>query len=232
MQGIFGLYPLAFFAILLIVGLVAAVIIYLYLNQRKRQENLDAIKGKLLCEFCSPNGAYTELCEEFKGQLKKVESKSRATFTVDRFINAPKSKGDQSIDVYYVLQDHCFPFRWPEGKPSSQQVIVMKTHYLVNDPIPKITYRPQDWSPEIYDRTTSAIAKYAQDEKTLQVLVSELAGVWKRIEDFVSYLKSIPMMRILLVIIILLELANAYMNYKGMSGTGSIISFLKGLGWK
>lgn len=230
MKSLFGFQPVAFFAILAVIGLIVAIIIYLWWNQKKQEQHSKFARGKLLCEFCSPAGAYEEMCEEFKGQIKKVQEKSRGTFTVDRFVNAPK-KGDQSIDIYYVLQDHCFPFRWPQGKPYRQQITVMKTHYLVNDPIPKITYRPQDWSAEAYDRTTSAIAKYAQDEKVLQVLVSELAGVWKNIEEFVGYLKKVPMMFIIQIATAFICLAAAYFSFKGSANSGSVVNFLKGLGW-
>ena len=225
MKGIFGFTIPGFFGILLVVGLVATIIIYLWLDKRKKQQNIQATRGMLLCEFCSPEGTYNVLCEVFKGQIKKIEDKSRATFTIDKFVKAPK-KGDQSIDVYYVLQDHCFPCRWPEGKPTSQQVTVMKTHYLVNDPIPKITYQPSEWNSGRYERTTSALAKYAQDEKNMQVLVSEIAGVWKRIEDFVGYLTKIPTMFIINLALVLICLVSAFLAYKAMSNTGNIMTFL------
>ncbi len=230
MKGIFGLQPIAFVGILALVAFIAAIIIYLWYKQKKRQSNLINTRGKILCEFCSPEGAYSEVCDVFKGQLKKIQSKSRGTFTVDRFINAPK-KADQSIDVYYVLQDHCFPYRWPDGKPPDEQVVLMKSHYLVNDPIPKITYKPEEWDAERYEHVTAAIAKYAQDEKVLQVLVSELAGVWKQIEQFVELLKRIPMMFMIQLGQTLILLLIAYFAFKANSNSGSIVNFLKGAGW-
>lgn len=222
-----GMYPLAFFAIVIIVPSIAAIILWLWYNQKQRSSHTAQARGKLLCEFCSPEGAYSVLCDVWKGQVKKIESSSRASFTVDRMVKAPKGH-DQSIDVYYVLQDHCFPVRWPEGKPATQQIIVMKTHYLVNDPVPKITYNPDKWNPEVYDRTTSALAKYAQDEKNMQILVSELGGIWRKVEEFINYLRRVPLILIIELVLALLIIITIFFAYRASANSAAIINFLTG----
>lgn len=70
----------------------------------------------------------------------------------------------------------------------------MKTHYLIGDPIPKITYNPDKWSVTVYDRVTTAIMKYAFDEKTMQVIVAALGDIEGRIQKFINYIKMLPLL--------------------------------------
>lgn len=186
-------------------------------------------KRKLLCEFCSPEGITQQLCEVFKGQVKKEEAGSRATFNINKFVKPKNQPMETSIDTYFVLQDHCFPCQWPEGKPPSQQVTVMKTHYLINDPMPKIT-GSMDWNTEKYDRTTSALAKYAQDEKSMQVLVTEVTGTWKQIEQFVEYLKKVPFVLYASLASLLFNAACAAFIWMARGDIAKIWAFLKGMG--
>ncbi len=176
MKGIFGIYPLAFYGIVVGIVLVVLIIFRLWYSQKQRTLHSQEAHGRILCEFCSPGGSFTELCDEWKGMVRKVESANRGTFTSDRWIKSPKGF-EQFTDIYIILQDHCYPVRWPEGKPYSQQITVMKTHYLIGDPIPKITYNPDKWNAEVYDRTTTAIMKYAFDEKAYQGLLYGRQGL-------------------------------------------------------
>jgi len=227
-EDIFGLYPIAFIGLVLLIGIIGVIIYVLYSNAKARKQNVEESKGKLLCEFCSPEGSYEELCQVYKGQIKKVEASSRGTFLVNRFVKDPRQT-NKSVDVYFVLQDHCFPHLYPQGKPREQQILVMKTHFLVNDPIPKISYNPEKWSKDVYDRVTSTLGKYAQDEKTMEVIMAWVSGVKEELENLIGYLKRVPLMLIGEVIIIILLLANIAVSSSAASSASAIIDWIRGL---
>lgn len=225
MKGIFGLYPLAFYGILVGAVLIAFIIYTLWRNQKQRAIHTKAAFGKLLCEFCSPEGAFTELCDVWKGMVRKAEHATRGTFSSDRWVKAPKGF-EQFTDIYLVLGDHCYPVRWPEGKPPSQQITVMKTHYLIGDPIPKITYNPDKWSIERYEHTTTAIMKYAFDEKTMQVITSAIGDIEGRIQKLINYLKTVPLILIGELIIVLVLIALAVVTCQNRSAISEIHNFI------
>ena len=225
MTSILGLYPTAFLAILAGVLLVGLIILWFWYNARQRKKHQEMARGKLLCEFCSPEGAFTELCDVWKGMVKKFETQ-RGTFVSDRYIKAPKGY-EEFADIYLVLQDHCYPVRWPEGKPFTQQITVMKTHFLIGDPIPKITYNPDKWDTERYTRTTAAIMKYAQDERTMQVAITAIGDIERRLQNLVNYLKTIPRLQLILLILGLLILGNILVTCQNKSAINSIVEFMQ-----
>lgn len=210
MNDILGLYPAAFYGILVGVLLVTYIIWTLWRNDKARQKYTIEAGSKLLCEFCSPEGSFEELCDVWKGMVRKMEHATRGSFSSDRWVKAPKGY-EQFTDIYLVLQDHCYPVRWPSGEKGKRQIIVMKTHYLIGDPIPKITYNPDKWSANVYDRVTTAIMKYAFDEKTMQVITSAIGDIEGRIQKLINYLKLMPMIivgeLVLFLVIIALTIA-------------------------
>ncbi len=222
-----GLTLWGFLVVLLIAGIVIGIIVLLYYKAKSRKANVVNTQGKLLCEFCSPEGAYEEVCDVYKGLIKKIQDKSRATFTVENFIKAPK-KADQSIDVYFVLQDHCFPILYPAGKPRDEQVMIMKTHYLVNDPIPKITYKPEYWTEERYKTASSAIMKLALNEKSLQVLTSFMSGVFGNITEMLKSVSKIPLIFYIVLLNTLILAYVAYTTTTGKTIDTNILKFLTG----
>lgn len=226
MTSILGLYPLAFFGIVIGISLVLGIILFLWYNQRQKRIHEEKAKGKLLCEFCSTEGAFAILCDVWKGMVRKVEHANRGTFTSDRWVKAPKGV-DQFTDIYLVLQDHSYPVRWPEGKPWAQQITVMKTHYLVGDPIPKITYNPDKWSKEVYERTTTAIMKYAFDERTMQVITNAMGDVEGRIDKFLDYLKRVPLILVIELVLALLIIIDIFFSYSASSGIGTMLKSLR-----
>jgi len=203
-------------AIVVAIGLVLGLILWLFLARRARQKHAKESGGKLLCEFCSPEGAFQQLCDVWKGMVRKMESSSRGMFSSDRWVKAPEGY-EEFTDIYLVLQDHCYPVRWPEGESWDRQIIVMKTHYLIGDPIPKITYNPDKWSATVYERVTTAIMKYAFDEKTMQVITSALGDIEGRIQKLINYLKMQPLILIGLVVLLLIELVSLKMSYDARS---------------
>ncbi len=225
MTDILGLYPAAFYGILVGVLLVLYILFTFWRNRRAQKRHAAQARGMLLCEFCSTEGAFTELCKVWKGMIRKIETSDRGTFTSNRWINAPKGF-EQFTDIYLVLPDHCYPVRWPEGKPDSQQITVMKTHFLIGDPIPKIAYNPSEWDKERYERTTTAIMKYAFDEKTMQVITSAIGDIEGRIQKLINYLKVVPLLFILGIIILLVCFVSLKMSCDAKSASEQMLQFI------
>ena len=228
--GIFGLNPFAFFLIIFVVGLVLIVFARIWWNQRQREKNRQVAKRRVLCEFCGEGWAESVLCEVFKGQVKRIDDKTRSAFNVEKFLSPKLSSTHEgeALDFYFWLPDHAFPVDWPEGKPVSQQIRVMKSHYYINDPMPKITYRPQEWNAEVYERVTSTLLKYAQDEKVAEVAVGELSGKFQMFETALRYMKNIPIMFILQLVACFMLLIVAVLGYLNMSAANIIKAFLVG----
>jgi hypothetical protein len=233
-KGWLGLQPSAFILIVTIVLIVLYVIGKFWWNDRQRKKNEKLAKNGVLCEFCGEGWSETVLCEVFKGQVKQQVKSTRATFGVQDFIAAPKDKikhpANWDVDFYFWLPDHAFLVSWPDGKPSSQQIRIMKSHYYINDPMPKVTYRPQEWDADKYTRTTAILLKYAQDEKVAEVAVGELSGKFKMFETALKYVQRIPLMFILQLVTVFVILITAFMAWKGMSNSGNALKWLKGLG--
>ncbi len=233
--GILGLNAYAFMFIFIVILVGVLIFGRLYWNQRQRGKAEELSKNKVLCEFCAEGSSKTVLCEVFKGQIKTEVAGSRATFGINQYISRKDNNlGDKGvmgeIDFYYWLPDHAFLVSWPEGKDPKQQIRVMKTHYYINDPMPKITYRPQDWTPDVYDRTTSALAKYAQDEKVAQILVSELSGKFAILENIVGMLNKIPLILYGVCGVAVVLLISVYMGWQNMNGISQVVKFLVGTG--
>lgn len=200
---IFGIHWLAFIAVSFVLVLIIVYIYWLNWNKKRREYYSSLVEDQHLCEFISEDGSVTELCPVFKGQAKRIQKGSRAGFLVNTFIKH-KSDADKNAEPYYILPEHSYPVRYPENKPRNQQVIVMKSHYLVGDPIPQITYRPDLWNPDVYERVTTAMNKYAFEEKTLQMVTSEIAQIWENIEEFLRVVKLIKPIGIGVLILMLM----------------------------
>lgn len=224
--NILGLYPLAFYGILLAIVSVLLIIFKLWNDRRQRLIYEKEISGKMLCEWASPEGIKEELCDVWKGMIRKAESASRGTFASDRWVKAPKGY-EQFADIYLVLQDHCFPVRYPTGKPYSQQTVVMKTHYLIGDPIPKITYNPSEWDIDRYSRTTTAIMKYAFDEKTMHVIISAIADITGKIQALLNYLKLIPIMFLAQGIVLVVVIIGVVSSCQARATSQAILDFIQ-----
>jgi hypothetical protein len=232
--GIFGLNPYAFFLILLIGGGFCAFFGKIWYDQRKRKQAFQQAGNKVLCEFCSEGSCKAILCEVFKGQVKSVVNSSRATFSVEHYIGRSENKLSEkgilgSLDFYFFLPDHAYPYRWPEGKPFEQQITVMKTHYYVNDPMPKITYRPQEWNSEAYERTTASLLRYAQDEKVAEVAVGELSGKFNMFEKALVFMKQIPTIFFIQLGQCFILLVIGFLAYKAMGNSDMAVKFLTGV---
>jgi len=212
-SSILGMYPIAFWGVFALSIIVLWIIYSLWKNIRQQRRYRNDMCGKLLCEFLTPGvGSETIACNVWQGQARKIEPTSRLGFITDRFIKAPKGH-ESSIDIYFVLDDHCWPHPYPEGEKPEKQIMVMKTHYLKGDPMPKIARRPQDWTPERYANATAALIKMALNEKALQVFSSEVAGVWGKIENMIDYLKQIPQVRMLEFVIIIVLLIGLWITF-------------------
>jgi hypothetical protein len=230
--GIFGLNPYAFFLILFIGTGILMIFARIWWNQKQQEKHRQQAKNRVLCEFCGEGWSELILCEVFKGQIKQEVKASRTSFGIQDFIAAPKNKLKHAVswglDFYFWLPDHAFLVDWPEGKPAKQQIRIMKAHYYINDPMPKITYRPQEWNADVYERTTSALLKYAQDEKVAEVAVGELSGKFQLFETALRYMKQIPMMFIIQLGQCFILLVIGFLAFKAMSNGDAVIKFLIG----
>ena len=231
--GILGLNPYAFLMIMFAISFVGIFVARLWWNQRQRTKNFREAGNMVACEFCAEGLSKTILCEVFKGQVKNIIQNNRTTFAVSDYIGRDQNKlkergifGD--IDFYFYLPDHAYPYRWPEGKPFEQQITVMKTHYFVNDPMPKITYRPQDWNPDVYERVTATLLKYAQDEKVAEVAIGELSGKFSMFEMALKFMQKIPLIFLIQLGQCLLLLIVGFMAYKAMGSSDAVAKFITG----
>jgi hypothetical protein len=220
--------PIATFAIMLFFSLIVlTALAYFWWNNHKLSQNKKNTRGRIVAEFVSESGGkvWRELCEVYKMEVKKVENKSRAVFMADAYINAPRNS---SIDAYYVLPEHDYLEVWPLNAKPAQQVILQKYYFVENDPCPKMPHDPSKWDAPRYIAVTSAIAKLAKDESNLQVLVSEMSGVWQNIADFVQKLKMIPILMYMLGGLALINLFTAFMTFQNNQGIQSLVKFLVG----
>ena len=224
---IMGMPIMGFFVLLFVVlGILSWLFILQWDRWRLGQHKKES-KGKIICEFVPPNGgeAYWELCDQYKMELRKVETQSRAAFMTDAYFKAPKG---HAIDAYYGIPEHDYQDWWPKNARRVQQVKLTKYYFQENDPCPKMPHDPAKWDTERYIRITSAIAKLAKDESNLQVLVSEMSGVWQNIADFVQKLRLIPYVLIAVGGLALICIFTAFMIFQTDQGVQQLVKFLVG----
>jgi len=224
---IMGMPIMGFFGVMILVLGVGALLFILWWDRMRLNQHKKETEGKIICEFVPENGglAYWVLCSAYKMELRKVETKSRATFMTDAFFKAPAG---HAIDAYYPLPEHDYLDWYPRNARKVQQVKMQKYYFVENDPCPKMPHDPSRWDTERYIRITSAIAKLAKDESNLQVLVSEMSGVWQNIADFVQKLKWIPYIFYAVLGLYLLELFGDFMGFQANQGIQQIVKFLIG----
>jgi hypothetical protein len=220
--------PIATFVVVLVIVLIVFIaLIYFWWNSSKLAKNKEKSRGRIIAEFMPEHGGkvWRELCEVYKMEVKKVETKSRAMFMTDAFIKAPKG---HALDAYYCLPEHDYLEVWPLDAKPAQQVILQKYYFVENDPCPKMPHDPSKWDKDRYVTVTSAIAKLAKDESNLQVLVSEMSGVWQNIAEFVQKLKLIQVIMIMVGGSILVNLFTAFMVFQSNQGIQQLVKFLVG----
>lgn len=220
--------PIAVFAVVMMVLLMITItLIYFWWNSHRLAKNKEESKGRVICEFMPEHGGkvYRELCESFKMEAKKVETKSRAMFMSDAYAKAPKG---HALDAYYLLPEHDYLDVWPYNARPQQQVVLQKYYFVENDPCPKNPHDPSKWDADRYVRITSAIAKLSKDESNLQVLVSEMSGVWQNIADFVKALKLIPFILMAIGGLALITLFIGFMGFQTNQAIQAISKFLIG----
>ena len=224
---ILGMPIITFFAILAIVLGVLGFLFFLWWDRMRLNQHKAESKDRVICEFMPEHGGkiYRVLCESYKMEAKKVETRSRATFFTDAFVKAPKG---HALDAYYLLPEHDYLEYYPLSSRPAQQTLLQKYYFVENDPCPKNPHDPSKWDAERYVRVTSAIAKLAKDESNLQVLVSEMSGVWQNIAEFVQKLKLIQVIMIMVGANILINLFGAFMTFQSNQGIQQLVKFLVG----
>jgi hypothetical protein len=220
--------PVVTFGVLLFITLVVlSALGFFWWNANRLAKHKNDSRGKIIAEFLPEHGGrvYRVLCEVYKMEVKQVQSQSRAYFMASGFIKAPPS---HAIDGYYALPEHDYLDQWPENAKPMQQVTLQKFYFVENDPCPRLPHDPSRWDADRYTRVTSAIAKLAKDESNLQVLVSEMSGVWQNIADFVQKLKMIPILMYMIGGLALINLFTAFMVFQSNQGIQQLVKFLVG----
>jgi hypothetical protein len=220
--------PLTTFLLVMVFVLGVGIwLTFLMWDRTRLAKNKLESKDRVICEFMSESGGkvWRELLEKHKMEIKAVQTKSRAMFMADAFIKAPKG---HAIDAYYALPEHDYLDVWPMNARATQQVTLQKYYFVENDPCPKMPHDPKLWDTDRYLRITAAIAKLAKDESNLQVLVSEMSGVWQNIADFVKKLQMIPLLLLAIGGLGLVCLFTAFMVFQSNQGIQQLVKFLVG----
>jgi len=221
--------PVVTFAVVLFIALIVfSALGFYWWNSYKLSSNRKSTQNRVVCVIMSEGGGRVrrELCEQYKMEAKKVETQSRATFMASSYIRPTHG----SLDAYYLLPEHDYLDVWPINAKPAQQVILQTYYFKENDPCPQMPHDPSQWNTERYVRITSAIAKLAKDESNLQVLVSEMSGVWQNIADFVQKLKLIPIVMYMIGGLALINLFTAFMVFQSNQGIQQLVKFLVGSG--
>lgn len=151
-----------FIIVIMITGLVVAAMAFFMWDRGKKSKNIKAIQGKVLLEIAPQFGGIVQrlLVEEFKGEAKVIEDKSRATFTVSSTAKVPQGT---SVVEYFLVPEHDYMDRWPETFFKSQQVVVTKYYFKENDPFPQMPHDASKWDDDRRTRITATMAKLAKD---------------------------------------------------------------------
>ena len=225
---ILGLPVVTFGVVLFISLIVLSALGFLWWNSFRLSKNKQATQNRVVAVILSEGGGRVrrELCEVYKMEAKQVETRSRATFMASAYVKPVHG----SMDAYYCLPEHDYLDVWPINAKASQQVLLQTYYFKENDPCPQMPHDPSQWNTERYVRITSAIAKLAKDESNLQVLVSEMSGVWQNIADFVKKLNLITILLYMVGADILISLFTAFMGFQNNQGIQALVKFLVGSG--
>ena len=219
--------PIPTFAVVVFVTLIVfGALAFFWWDRFKLNKNKQSTQNPVVCVIMSEGGGRIrrELCEVYKMEAKKVETQSRATFMASAYVK-PLHGG---LDSYYCLPEHDYLDAWPINARPAQQVILQTYFFKENDPCPQMPHDPSSWDTARYIRITSAIAKLAKDESNLQVLVSEMSGVWQNIADFVKKLNLITILLYMVGADILISLFTAFMGFQNNQGIQALVKFLVG----
>jgi hypothetical protein len=223
---IFGMTIPVFAGVVFITLIVFGILAFLWWDRFKLNKNKQSTHNRVVVVIMGEGGGRVrrELCEVYKMEAKKVETRSRATFMASAYVKPVHG----SMDAYYCLPEHDYLDAWPINARPAQQVILQTYYFKENDPCPQMPHDPSQWDTEKYVRITSAIAKLAKDESNLQVLVSEMSGVWQNIADFVQKLKLIPVVMYMIGGLALINLFTAFMVFQSNQGIQQLVKFLVG----
>jgi hypothetical protein len=223
---ILGMPLIQFVLVAIIVALLSWQLLRYMWNARQRNKHILEAKGKVLLEFTDNHGGKVErvLCTEFKGEARKEEHESRGTFTIQNMAKVP----GHSIDCYFLLPEHDYLDTYPYDVPECQQIQIKKFYFTKNCPWPNIPHDASKWDTERYVKVTSTMAKLAKDESNLQVLVSEMSGIWEPMMKALEQLKHMSMIKILGFVQIVMLLIVGYFGWANMNAISAIAKFITG----
>ncbi len=192
MQG-YTLHPLAIFAIAIV---VMVVVYFIYLNYL-RSKHVKQAAGKIWCDFFTRGGdCYDLLCSQQRGQVKAVGSGitdkdgKEKKIKVDAYIKAPDG---HQIGEYYILPGMTFNAKWPPNKPWSTQIIIRKTAFIENMPLPVVQTDPEKWNPEKYREITAYLNAVSKDEAFAGAVLAQQKEALADMKTVASKLKNFNM---------------------------------------
>lgn len=196
-KSIAGLNPIAFFVIVgLVVGAIAAYVLWSEINRRKREFNRKYANNKVLAEFTTVEGnAYQKLCVVNDGQIKTYLEKGTEHPLADLIVD--KSDQVKPIEAYIVRADCSYLIDWPEGARPQHQVKIKKLYYKENDPQPKIRHSGEELSKKDEMLLTAKILGTSQEEKELAIITGEMSKAFEKWEKILEKVKWIPIIALL-----------------------------------
>jgi hypothetical protein len=234
--AILGMPIVTFILVLVIVVLLGWQLSKYMIDAKKREKNIAEAKDSVLIEFTDDHGGKVErvMCKEWKGEARKEEWDSRGTFTVQNqarikdFKHLSGYRMTHSIDSYFLISEHDHLDEYPYDVPETQRILIKKFYFTKNCPWPNIPHDAKKWDTERYVRITATMAKLAKDESNLQVLVSEMSGVFEPMLKAIEWLKSLPLIKILAFIQLGALLIIGFLSYQNMSALSNIAKFITG----
>lgn len=186
----YTLHPLALMAI----AIVAMVVIYFGYMDWLRKKHVNMAAGKIWCDFYTRGGdCYDILCAQNRGQVKAVGSGitdkdgKEKKIKVDSYVKAPDG---HQIGEYYILPGMTFNAKWPPNKPRSTQVIIRKTAFIENMPLPVVQTDPEKWNPEKYREITAYLNAVSKDEAFAGAVLAQQKEALADMKTVASKLKN------------------------------------------
>ncbi len=232
---ILGMQIATFIIVMCLVVVVAGLLIYYFWKHKKTQEHKQEAKGNVLLEFVDTFGGPVQrvLCEEYKGEAKKIEDQSRGMFTVNAMAKVKdmpiSDRIGHSIDSYFLLPEHDYLDEWPYDVPEDERQVVKKFYFTKNCPWPNMPHDRSRWDQERYMKITANIAKNARNEVGLEYLVTAMTAPLRELIDRIKGLKHIPLILILNFVKIFMLLIIGYLLINQGNSLSVILKWAQGV---
>jgi len=175
--------------------LLIIVVGYLLYMMFKRWKNSKDVEGCIWGEFFAKNGqSYGALCKVERGQVE-----------------APKG---HHIGMYFIDQSCSYDFKYPPGKSRLEQVVIRRSVWVENNPVPKVSTNPAEWieSDQVAE-ITSFMIETAANESFQKSALEMQKQFWSEITQIAKFVKNVPMMFYVSLGILGVSAIGAYFAY-------------------